>query len=307
MAACRYLVTVGLFIALLISGPAAAPQYSDWSPALNLGALVNSAFNDAGPAVSKNGLSLYFGSDRPGGFGGFDLWVSQRASVDAPWGPPANLGVSMNTGANENVPILSRDQHWVFFNSTRSGGFGGADLWASYREHIKDDFGWQLPVNLGGAINSSFQDQGAGYLENGDGGMPLLFFNSDRPGGMGAADIYSSPLLPDGSFGSPTPVLELNSSSQDQRASVRFDGLEVVFFSNRAGTLGGLDLWEATRQTVFDAWSTPLNLGPLVNTAANDQQPHLGADRQTLYFMSDRAGGFGAQDLYLATRIRRQP
>jgi WD40 repeat protein len=307
MAGRRYLVIVVLLVAYFVSGPAAAPQYSDWSPAFNLGAVVNSAFNDGGPAVSKDGLSLFFGSDRPGGSGGFDLFVSQRASVDAPWGPPVNLGVSVNSSANDNVPILSRDQHWMFFNSTRSGGFGGVDLWASYREHIQDDFGWQPPVNLGDAVNSSFLDQAAGYIENGEGGTPLLFFNSDRPGGMGGADIYSSPVLPDGSFGPPTPVLELNSSSQDQRASLRFDGLEVVFFSNRIGTLGGFDLWASTRDAVFDAWSAPVNLGSVINTGANEQQPHLAGDRRTLYFVSDRPGGFGAQDLYVATRTRRQP
>jgi hypothetical protein len=303
----RHLVTAGFLVALFVSGPTAAPQYSDWSRPLNLGPLVNSPFNDAGPAVSKDGLSLYFGSDRPGGFGAFDIWVSQRASVEAPWGPPVNLGASVNTSGVENVPILSRDEHWLFFNSNRSGGFGGNDLWVSYREHVKDDLGWQPPMNLGGDVNTSFVDQGAGYFENAEAGTPLLFFNSDRPGGMGAADIYISPLLPDGSFAPPTLVPELNSPAQDARPSVRFDGLEVVLFSSRSGSLGGFDLWAATRQTVFDLWSTPLNLGPVINSAANEQQPHLAADRRTLYFVSDRAGGFGAQDLYLATRIRRQP
>jgi hypothetical protein len=303
----RNVLTAAVLVGLLVSHPRALSKYSDWSAPLNLGAVVNSPFNDAGPATSKDGLTLYFGSDRPGGFGGYDIWVSQRAGLEAPWGPPTNLGAVVNTADIENVPALSRDEHWLFFNSNRDGGFGGNDIWVAYRKHTKDDFGWQPPVNLGAEINTSFVDQGAGYLENDEAGAPLLFFNSDRPGGMGAADIYVSQLLANGSFGPPSLVVELSSSAQDARPSVRVDGLEVVMFSNRFGSLGGFDLWAATRETVFDLWSAPVNLGPAMNTTANDQQPHLASDRRTLYFSSNRAGGVGQLDLYVTTRTRQQP
>lgn len=307
MASPRIVIAAAVLLALLASDPPAAPEYSDWAAPVNLGSVVNSTFNDLGPAISKDGLSLYFGSDRPGGFGGIDIWVSQRASLDAPWGPPINLGGILNSADLENVPALSRDEHWLFFNSNRSGGFGGNDIWASYRQHTKDDFAWQAPVNLGGGVNTSFQEQGAGYFANDDGGAPLLFFNSDRPGGVGLTDVYVSRLLADGSFGVTSLVSELSSPGVDQRPSVRFDGLEVVFFSNRFGSFGNVDLWVATRQTVSDSWSTPANLGPVVNSTVSDQNPYLGADRRTLYFASNRVGGFGAVDLYVATRSRQRP
>lgn len=303
-ASSRSVLTAALLFALLASYPTAAPNYSDWSPPLNLGPVVNSPYNDAGPAMSKDGLSLYFGSDRPGGFGSFDIWVSQRNSLEAPWSLPTNLGAIVNTGDIENVPALSRDEHWLFFNSNRSGGFGGNDIWVSYRGHVKDDFGWQPAVNLGANINTSFTDQGAGYFENDEVGAPLLFFNSDKPGGMGAADIYVSQLSPNGSFASPSLISELSSPEQDARPSVRFDGLEVVMFSNRLGSLGGFDLWSAARETVFDPWSTPVNLESL-NTAFNDQQPYIAADRRTLHFASNRTGGFGQLDLYVTIRNRQ--
>jgi Tol biopolymer transport system component len=302
----RIVLTAAVLLASLTSYLAAAPGYSDWSAPLNLGAVINSPFNDAGPALSKDGLTLYFASDRPGGLGSFDILVSQRTSIDAAWGSPVNIGALVNTASIENVPILSRDEHWLFFNSNRGGGFGGNDIWASYREHVTDDFGWQPPVNLGPNINTSFVDQGPGLFESDEGAPPLLFFNSNKPGGMGAADIYVSSLLPDGSFGPPSPVVELNSPEQDARPSLRFDGLEVVLFSSRTGTLGAFDLWAATRESIFDLWSTPENLGPLINSAANDQQPHIAADRKTLYFASSRDGGSGQLDLYVATRTRQQ-
>src|SRR5215471_11654458 len=77
--------------------PIAAPIYSAWSTPVNLGPTINSPFNESGPCLSKDGLSLYFFSFRPGGFGAQDLWVSQRPNVDAPWGTPWNLGPRINT------------------------------------------------------------------------------------------------------------------------------------------------------------------------------------------------------------------
>src|SRR5262245_63933062 len=79
----------------------AQPKYSNWSQPVNLGPVINTAFNDQHPALSKDGLSLYITSNRSGGQGADDLWVSQRASVDDAWGPPQNLGPVINTTAVE--------------------------------------------------------------------------------------------------------------------------------------------------------------------------------------------------------------
>jgi hypothetical protein len=304
MASIRNVLTAIVLLAVLAF---AAPKYSQWGAPVNLGAVVNSPVIDLGAAISKDGLSLYFSSDRLGGFGGQDIWVSQRASVNSPWAPPINLGHVINTANIESAPALSRDEHWMFFNSNRPGGFGANDIWVSYREHTKDDLGWHEPVNLGAAVNTPFNDQAAGYFENDDAGSPLLFFASDRPGGIGSFDIYVSQILRDGSLSPARLVAELSSPAIDLRASVRSDGLEVVLFSDRPGSLGGFDLWASTRETVFDSWSTPTNLGPLVNTVANEQNPYIAADRETLYFASNRAGGFGQLDLYVSTRIKQKP
>src|SRR5687767_1104771 len=79
--------------------------------------------NGPGPAISKDGLSLYFAAARvPGGFGGEDIYVSQRETRDAEWGPAINLGPTINTAASEMVPAFSRDGHLMFFASNRLGG-----------------------------------------------------------------------------------------------------------------------------------------------------------------------------------------
>ena len=147
-----------VLVLLATSRPGAAPNPSDWTVPENLGPVVNSPFQDFGPAISKTGLSLYFTSDRPGGLGTFDIWVSQRARKDDPWGSPVNLGGVINGEASDNVPTLSRDGHWLLFNSTRPDGFGGQDIWASWRRHVHDDFDWTPPFNLGPGVNTASID-----------------------------------------------------------------------------------------------------------------------------------------------------
>src|SRR6266702_6670065 len=89
------------------------PKFSDWSTPVNLGPTVNTASLDAGPAISKDGLTLYFSSDRVGGIGSHDIWITKRPTVDSPWETPVNLGSGINTDALEQVPALSRDEHWL--------------------------------------------------------------------------------------------------------------------------------------------------------------------------------------------------
>jgi hypothetical protein len=121
-----------------------------------------------------------------GGFGGEDLWVSKRAGKDDAWNPPVNLGMIINTAANERSPALSRDGHYLFFGTTRGGGSGGFDIWVSWRHNTHDDFGWQSPVNLGPRLNTAATDAGASYFENEETGIPLLFLASSRPGAPAA-------------------------------------------------------------------------------------------------------------------------
>ena len=296
---------VALWVGVAAALTAAAPSYSDWSTPVNLGPTINTTFVDTSPTLSKDDLSLYFNSNRPGGFGGNDIWVSQRDSVDDDWGAPVNLGPTINTASGEAVPTFSRDGHWMFFASFSTGGFGGEDIWASYRPQIHDDFGWQAPINLGPNINTASGEGSPGYFENDDGGAPQLFFASLRPGGLGSADVWMSERQADGSWGPATPITELNSSASDTRTSISHDGLEIYLQSGRAGGLGGDDLWVATRDTVDAPWSSPVNVGAPVNTSANDVRPYLSADRETLFFASDRPGGSGGTDLWMTTRSKR--
>jgi peptidoglycan-associated lipoprotein len=211
-----------------------------------------------------------------------------------------NLGQTINTGANERTPALSRDGHYLFFASDRAGGLGGLDIWISWRAHTHDDFGWESPVNLA-VVNSPATDGGPTFFANDDAGIPQLYHTSSKAGGLGGIDIYVSALA-DGAFQPPAPVSELNTPQFDLTPSIRHDGLEIAFASDRPGGTGGQDLWSATRSSVNATWSTPVNLGALVNSSSGENFPSLSSDRASLLFSSDRPGGFGSTDLYVSTR-----
>jgi peptidoglycan-associated lipoprotein len=202
------------------------------------------------------------------------------------------------------VPAFSRDGHLLFFSSNRLGGFGGLDIWVSRREDTHDDFAWQPAENLGAGVNSASIDAGPSYFENDEVGVPQLYFNSNRPGGPGISNLYVSEQTADGSFGAAVLVLELSSLGETSRPSIRHDGREIFFNSNRPGSINTFDLWVATRETVFDAWSEPINLGSTVNSGQLDVHPYISSDRETLFFASIRPGNVGNIDIYMTTRTK---
>jgi hypothetical protein len=164
-------------------------------------------------------------------------------------------------------------------------------------------------VSLGSGVNTPAEEGEPTIFEDDVTGTITLYFASDRLGGIGDFDIYASTLQPDGTFGPAVLVEELGSPWRDRMPAIRRDGLEIIFQSNRPGSINGsADLWVSTRASTSDAWSVPVNLGPVVNSAANDGRPAISFDGTELYFHSNRPGGFGALDLYVSTRTKlKQP
>jgi len=178
---------------------------------------------------------------------------------------------------------------------------GANDIWVSWRSDPNDDLAWEAPVNLGPAVNSSGFEGGMTLR------LPELYVASDRadPGPDHPLHIYLSVIGPDGAFGRAVLVPELSSEGNDLRPTIRFDGRELFLSSNRAGSAGGSqDIWVSTRRAFGAPWTTPINLGAPVKTEFNEVQPSLSADGRILLFASDRPGGSGGVDLYMATRAR---
>lgn len=293
-----------LLVALIFSVAAHGQYFSSWSPVANLGPTVNSISGDACPTITKDGLRLYFRSDRAGGYGSWDIYVSRRDSVSGPWGPPVNLGPTVNGTSGEYCTTFSTDGHWMYFVSDRPG-CGGQDLYVSYREDVKNDLAWGVPKNLGCTVNSPLAENGPAYFEDPATGKKMLYYSSARDGGAGVTDIYVSQIVSGDALEPPAAVHELNTASSDYQPVLSRDGLEIVFVSNRPGGAGDMDLWSAKRSSTLLPWSQPTNLGPLINGPATEWHPTLSDDGATLIFASNRVGGIGAgydADLYLATR-----
>ncbi len=283
-------------------------RFSAWSAPVNVGPPVNTTFAEQTPAISKDGLTLYFTClSCPGGYGGNDIWVAERRRVDEPWGPPQNLGLEINTTFNDGAPALSRDGRRLFFESDRTGGFGGFDLYVAQRRHQRDNLGWRAPINLGSGINTTANEQGAEYFvaeeeDDDQSETAALYFASTRVGGPGLSDIYMIALHRDGTFGAPMLAEGLNSSFRDSGPTIRRDGLEIFFVSERPGGVSAVDVWVSTRASTSDEWSTPVNLGEPFNGTGNDAGPALSLDGKSLYFHSFRPGTVGGFDLWVVTR-----
>jgi len=173
-----------------------ATKEDEWSTPDNLGPVLNTSGGDGPTWISPDGLELYITSNRPGGFGDWDIWTSRRATKDDPWGEPMNLGPIVNSSACD-WGTLSPDG-LLFFGSDdiigpiRPGGFGGSDMWVSRRASISDP--WGTPVNLGPIVNSPSHDC-CPLISPGS----TLYFSSARPGGLGGpyyGDIWQAPIIP---------------------------------------------------------------------------------------------------------------
>jgi hypothetical protein len=295
-------------------GPATAhdesddPDWSPWSTPENLGPVINTAAVEQHPTISKDGLSLYFASDRQGTLGGLDIWVSHRASVADPWETPVNLGTNINSAGNDLAVAITRDRHRMYYHTNGRGGCGGADLFTSRRKDARDDFGWNEAENLGCDVNSSVDDAGPTIWEDDVTGLTTMLFTSKRAGGPGDFDIYQMTRADDDNpWSEPTLVPELNGPFRDTRTSISRDMLTLFMSSDvtgRVGGIGGQDVWVSTRPDLASAWSTPVNLGATVNTASFDGAPSISWDGTELYFFSDRPTGFGKNDLYVTRRTR---
>ncbi|MDR1345453.1 MAG: OmpA family protein [Bacteroidales bacterium] len=123
----------------------------EWSMPANLGKNINRPDSwESQPSLSSDGKILFFASDRPGGYGGSDIWFAERNN-DGTWHAPTNLGPAINTKGNERSPFLHTDSKTLYFSSSGHPGLGGLDIFYSKYDDAK---GWGKAVNIGYPINS---------------------------------------------------------------------------------------------------------------------------------------------------------
>lgn len=153
-----------------------------WEVPTPLGYPINTKGWESQPSIAADGRTLYFVSNREGGKGGTDIWVSVL-SEEGYWSYPKNLGDSINTPLMENAPFIHPDGKTLYFSSNGHEGLGGLDIYYSKK---KADGTWAKAVNIGYPINTHSNDISLIVNAKGD----KAYFSSDRPGGKGKQDIY---------------------------------------------------------------------------------------------------------------------
>ncbi|MBX3381639.1 MAG: PD40 domain-containing protein, partial [Phycisphaeraceae bacterium] len=214
-----------------------------WSEAAPIEA-VNTENDELGPELSHDGTALYFYSDRSGGLGGYDVWVSKQ--VEGKWGAATNLGPAVNSAANEYGPALSADGKTLYFASNRlrpGEPVREADGWPAtmrekrerhdydlYRSNSTESGEWGAAAAIE-SLNTEFDEGAPATSPAGD----FLYFASDRPGGLGGFDVYRSRTL-DGLTGQVENLgAAVNSTQNDLDPGLSADGFRLYFSSDRAG------------------------------------------------------------------------
>jgi outer membrane protein OmpA-like peptidoglycan-associated protein/tetratricopeptide (TPR) repeat protein len=151
-----------------------------WSEPVNIGKPINSVGWDAQPSLSADGKSIYFVSNRAGGFGGKDIWVSHNS--EGIWNEPINLGPTINTVFDEQTPFIHFDNETLYFSSDGHPGLGKQDVYFSRK--VNNVF--TTPVNFGYPINTSLNESGISISLDGQ----EAFFAAERTDGLGGLDIY---------------------------------------------------------------------------------------------------------------------
>ena len=156
-----------------------------WDEPKNLQSPINTKYWESQPSISSDGRMLYFSSDRPGGYGGTDIWVSEFSNSG--WSAPKNLGPAVNTSKDEQFPFIHSDNRTLYFSSNGHPGLGKSDLYLT-RKDVK--LNWATPINMGFPINSRGQDWNLVVARDGK----TAYFSSDQLKGFGGLDIYTFQL-----------------------------------------------------------------------------------------------------------------
>lgn len=158
----------------------ATPQ--GWSDPENLGTAINTEFWESAPTLSPDKRTLYFSSSRPGGYGGRDLYFSERLP-NGKWTPAQNMGPKINTAGDDQAPFIHADNQTLYFTSDGHPGYGGSDLFILRKNN---DGQWGIPENLGYPINTI---ENEGSLAVSADGL-TAYYASDRAEGKGELDLY---------------------------------------------------------------------------------------------------------------------
>ena len=277
----------------------------------NLGAAVNSPYDDKRPSFTADMKTLIFTTRRPDGKnanqdnegdGGYfeDIYMSQWDSTKMAWGDADLVKGAVNTEGHDAACSISPDgkQMFMYMNNTAESGTGAGDIYVSKKSSSGK---WGTPKNIGKGINTSYFEDGAVLSPDGN----TLYFMSERgqdlpwkgQKGYGHSDIWMAKKVDKTTWGEPTNLGPVVNSEYDEGGIFPApDGKTLYFCSNGHNSMGGYDIF----MTRFENgnWTTPVNVGYPINTIGNERMFILSPDGKTAYIDSDREGGLGERDIW---------
>jgi hypothetical protein len=276
------------------------PQF-DHYVATNLGSKVNASSNDFGGNVSVDDNTIFFVSDRPGGIGLEDFWVTTRTgSGDSDWSAPINVTDLNTSGADGAISVTADGMRTYFATSRNTSNVNDVNIWSG----IYVDGSWRDIQKVEAPINTTGWESQPSISADGK----TLYFASNRAGKIGGespsnVDLFVSHMQPDSSWSTPVNLgSKINSAKYEASPFITTDGQTLYFCSDGHGGMGGLDLFQSTRLGPTDTdWRAPVALPTPINSTANDFFFCMPATGSRVYFTSDRAGGKGKFDLYVAS------
>lgn len=264
----------------------------------NLGENINTPYADYVPVLSADESTLIFTSRRPGSLGekkdangAFyeDIYFSYNSTNG--WQKADNIGKGINTETHEACVGLSADGQKLLLYRMDENGYGG-DLYFSALEGSN----WGRPTIISSEINSPYWEPSACLSAD----EKFMIFSSNRPGGYGGRDIYISRKKPDGNWGTPSNLGPIVNTEFDEDAPfLHPDGKTLYFSSKGHNTMGGFDIFKSI-MLEDELWTLPQNIGYPINTVDDDIYFVLSTDGLRGYFSSDRKGGLGGKDIYVA-------
>ena len=208
----------------------------NWSPAIEIGAPINTPGNEGALCVSPDGQTIIITCcSRHDSYGTCDLYSSHKIGEN--WSEPENLGEQINTSAWESQPCLAADGRTLFFVSTRRGGHGGSDIWKSTK---LDDGNWSQPLNLDDSINTPADEMAPFIHPDGH----TLYFSSTGHPGMGGADLFVSRMDANGIWHKPENIgYPVNTKLDEINLIINAKGTEAFISAEREKGFGNTDIY----------------------------------------------------------------
>ncbi|MCB9173354.1 MAG: PD40 domain-containing protein [Flavobacteriales bacterium] len=262
----------------------------------NVGAVINSKYDEYVPLISADEGAMYFTSRRPESTGKKidqsgryfeDIYYSKKSG--STWEKPIQMKAGINTETNDACAGLSPDGQLLFIFRTNPDLYSGSLY--ECRMGLDD---WETPKKLPENINSDFVESSASITAN----DKVIYFSSNRDGGFGGKDIYKVERLPNGTWGKAQNLGPTINTEHDEDAPfIHSDGKTLYFSSTGHQNMGGYDIFK-TKLGDDNVWSNPENLGYPINTVTDDIFYVVAADGKTGYYSSSQNGGYGGQDIY---------